>query len=172
MFQFSLDWLVISPQRHLQPRLRLDRVRGLMLLPEPFVGPAQRAMPLIRLTETVKMQPITWQISYTGKLPSIQKLPVAVGLFFIGTEFSNLHYLVRQRSRRPDQRVLHFGGHPLRPKVPSVPAEVLELPQKALADELVQAYFVHVNRGLPIIDEDDFMKVYNGPRGHWSFPNM
>lgn len=53
-------------------------------------------------------------------------------LFFIGTEFSNLHYLVRQRSRRPDQRVLHFGGHPLRPKVPLVPAEILELPPKAL----------------------------------------
>lgn len=91
-------------------------------------------------------------------------------LFFIGTEFSNLHYLVRQRSRRPDQRVLHFGGHPLRPKVPSVPAEILELPPKALADELVSAYFVHVNRGLPIIDEDDFMKVYHGHVGTGHFP--
>lgn len=91
-------------------------------------------------------------------------------LFFIGTEFSNLHYLVRQRSRRPDQRVLHFGSHPLPPKVPSVPAEILELPPKALADELVRAYFMHVNRGLPIIDEEDFMKIYNGDESAGHFP--
>lgn len=91
-------------------------------------------------------------------------------LFFIGTEFSNLHYLVRQRSRRPDQRVLHFGSHPLPPKVPSVPAEILELPPKALADDLVRAYFTYVNRGLPIIDEEDFMKVYNGDEGAGHFP--
>lgn len=91
-------------------------------------------------------------------------------LFFIGTEFSNLHYLVRQRSRRPDQRVVHFGSHPLPPKVPSVPAEILELPPKALADELVKAYFFHVNRGLPIIDEEDFMKVYNGYEDNGHFP--
>ncbi|KAL0930905.1 acetamidase regulatory protein [Colletotrichum truncatum] len=83
-------------------------------------------------------------------------------LFFIGTEFSNLHYLVRQRSKQPDHRVLHFGSHPLAPKVPSVPDEVLELPPKALADELVKSYFVHVNRGFPIIDEEDFMRTYNG----------
>lgn len=91
-------------------------------------------------------------------------------LFFIGTEFSNLHYLVRQRSTRPDQRVLHFGSHPLAPKVPSVPAEILELPPKALADELVKAYFGHVNRGLPIIDEEDFMKVYDGCESTGHFP--
>ncbi|KAJ0293267.1 hypothetical protein CBS470a_002054 [Colletotrichum nupharicola] len=91
-------------------------------------------------------------------------------LFFIGTEFSNLHYLVRQRSRRPDQSVLHFGSQPLAPKVPSVPAEVLELPPKALADELVKAYFAHVNRGLPIIDEEDFMRIYNGTEGSGHVP--
>ncbi|KAI8306122.1 Acetamidase regulatory protein [Colletotrichum sp. SAR11_59] len=91
-------------------------------------------------------------------------------LFFIGTEFSNLHYLVRQRSRRPDQSVLHFGSQPLAPKVPSVPAEILELPPKALADELVKAYFAHVNRGLPIIDEEDFMRIYNGTEGSGHVP--
>ncbi|KAF9875474.1 acetamidase regulatory protein [Colletotrichum karsti] len=91
-------------------------------------------------------------------------------LFFIGTEFSNLHYLVRQRSKRPDPRVLHFGSHPLAPKVPAVPAEVLELPPKALADELIKTYFVHVNRGLPIIDEEDFMKIYNGSEHTGHFP--
>ncbi|KAK7452576.1 fungal specific transcription factor domain-containing protein [Colletotrichum acutatum] len=82
-------------------------------------------------------------------------------LYFIGTEFSNLNYLVRQRSQRPDQHVLHFGSHPLAPRMSSVPPEALELPTKALADELVQAYFVHINRGIPIVDEEFFMKKYN-----------
>ncbi|GJC90603.1 acetamidase regulatory protein [Colletotrichum liriopes] len=82
-------------------------------------------------------------------------------LYFIGTEFSNLNYLVRQRSHRPNQNVLHFGSHPLAPRMSSVPPEALELPTKALADNLVEAYFVQVNRGIPIVDEDHFMKKYN-----------
>ncbi|KAK1453395.1 fungal specific transcription factor domain-containing protein [Colletotrichum melonis] len=43
----------------------------------------------------------------------------------------------------------------------SVPPEALELPTKALADKLVQAYFMHINRGIPIVDEEFFMKKYN-----------
>ncbi|KAK2044872.1 fungal-specific transcription factor domain-containing protein [Colletotrichum somersetense] len=82
-------------------------------------------------------------------------------LYFIGTEFSNLHYLVRQRTHRPSQNVLHFGSHPLAPRMSSVLPEALELPTKALADDLVEAYFVHVNRGIPIVDECQFMKKYN-----------
>ncbi|KAK2056444.1 fungal-specific transcription factor domain-containing protein [Colletotrichum caudatum] len=82
-------------------------------------------------------------------------------LYFIGTEFSNLHYLVRQRTHRPSQNVLHFGSHPLAPRMSSVLPEALELPTKALADDLVEAYFVHVNRGIPIVDERQFMKKYN-----------
>ncbi|WYZ38421.1 hypothetical protein EsH8_III_000335 [Colletotrichum jinshuiense] len=43
----------------------------------------------------------------------------------------------------------------------SVPPEALELPTKALADELVQAYFTYINRGFPIVDEDFFMMKYS-----------
>ncbi|KAH6696822.1 fungal-specific transcription factor domain-containing protein, partial [Plectosphaerella plurivora] len=84
-------------------------------------------------------------------------------LYFIGTEFSNLNYLVRQRSRKSAQNVLHFGSHPFAPRMPSsVPQEALQLPTKALADELIQAYFTHINPGFPVVDEDEFMKSYNG----------
>ncbi|RSL80628.1 hypothetical protein CEP51_006449 [Fusarium floridanum] len=86
----------------------------------------------------------------------------AARLYYIGTEFSNLNYLVRQRARQPDQNVLHFGSHPLARKIPSVPQEALQLPPKALADELVRAYFIHVNKGFPIVDEEEFMDRYNG----------
>ncbi|TQN69496.1 Acetamidase regulatory protein, partial [Colletotrichum shisoi] len=96
-----------------------------------------------------------------GEETGVQEILPSGRLYFIGTEFSNLNYLVRQRSHRPDQNVLHFGSHPLAPRMSSVPPEALELPTKALADDLVQAYFVHVNRGFPIVDEDYFMKKYN-----------
>jgi transcriptional regulatory protein AMDR len=84
-------------------------------------------------------------------------------LYYIGTEFSNLNYLVRQRSRESAQNVLHFASHPFAPRMPStIPHEALQLPTKALADDLIQAYFSHVNPGFPIIDEEVFMKSYNG----------
>ncbi|KAF4970124.1 hypothetical protein FZEAL_10107 [Fusarium zealandicum] len=83
-------------------------------------------------------------------------------LYFIGTEFSNLNYLVRQRTRQSDPNVVHFGSHPLCRKVPLVPQEALQLPSKILADELVTAYFYHVNRGFPIVDEDEFLARYHG----------
>lgn len=82
-------------------------------------------------------------------------------LYFIGTEFSNLNYLVRQRSRRVSLDQLHFGSHHPARKVSRVPAEALELPEKALADELIAAYFALINPGWPIVDEVDFMERYN-----------
>ncbi|KAH7023442.1 fungal-specific transcription factor domain-containing protein [Ilyonectria destructans] len=82
-------------------------------------------------------------------------------MYFIGTEFSNLNYLVRQRSRQVNPDRVHFGSHHPARKLSRVPAEALEMPEKALADELVQAYFTHINTGWPIVDEEDFMTKYN-----------
>ncbi|OBS18155.1 hypothetical protein FPOA_09882 [Fusarium poae] len=96
-------------------------------------------------------------------LPKVGEITRSERLFFIGTEFSNLNYLVRHRALRKDQKdVLHFGTRRLARKIPSVPEEALKLPPKALADVLVKAYFDHVNRGFPIVDEDEFMEIYNG----------
>ncbi|KAM0559636.1 hypothetical protein ACHAPJ_004160 [Fusarium lateritium] len=96
-------------------------------------------------------------------LPKVGEISRSERLYFIGSEFSNLNYLVSHRALRMDQKdVLHFGSRALARKVPEVPEEALKLPPKALADELVRAYFVHVNRGFPIIDEEEFMESYNG----------
>ncbi|EWZ44666.1 hypothetical protein FOCG_00840 [Fusarium oxysporum f. sp. radicis-lycopersici 26381] len=96
-------------------------------------------------------------------LPKVGEISRSERLYFIGTEFSNLNHLVRHRALRRDQKdVLHFGTRRLARKVPSVPEEALKLPPKALADELVTAYFAHVNPGFPIVDEDEFMTSYNG----------
>nr|RBQ92916.1 hypothetical protein FVER53263_08284 [Fusarium verticillioides] len=96
-------------------------------------------------------------------LPKVGEISRSERLYFIGTEFSNLNHLVRHRALRRDQKdVLHFGTRRLARKVPSVPEEALKLPPKALADELVTAYFIHVNPGFPIVDEDEFMTSYKG----------
>jgi len=96
-------------------------------------------------------------------LPKVGEISRSERLYFIGTEFSNLNHLVRHRALRSDQKdVLHFGTRRLARKVPPVPEEALKLPPKALADELVTAYFAHVNPGFPIVDEDEFMTSYNG----------
>ncbi|KAF4955010.1 hypothetical protein FGADI_4849 [Fusarium gaditjirri] len=96
-------------------------------------------------------------------LPKVGEISRSERLYFIGTEFSNLNHLVRHRALRRDQKdVLHFGTRRLARKVPSVPEEALKLPPKTLADELVAAYFAHVNPGFPIVDEDEFMTSYNG----------
>ncbi|KAK7425353.1 hypothetical protein QQZ08_008139 [Neonectria magnoliae] len=91
-------------------------------------------------------------------------------LYFIGTEFSNLNYLVRQRSRHVNLDQLHFGSHHPARKISRLPAEVIELPEKALADELVQTYFTHVNPGWPIVDEVDFMARYNANDPRYKVP--
>lgn len=92
------------------------------------------------------------EISQTGRL------------YFIGTEFSNLNYLVRQRSRATNPEILHFGTPPMGRGLPSVPSEALQLPPKGVCDQLIEAYFVHINRGFPIVDEDEFMKIYRDPQ--------
>lgn len=81
-------------------------------------------------------------------------------LYFIGTEFSNLNHILQHRSRWPNESVLHFGSLTFPARTPSMPSGSLELPNKGLADELVEAYFTHVNRGFPIVDEIDFKRSY------------
>lgn len=88
------------------------------------------------------------EISQTGRL------------YYIGTEFSNLNYLVRQRSRVMDPNILHFATPPMGRGLPVMPSEALQLPPERLCDQLLEAYFLHVNRGFPIVDEDEFMTVY------------
>lgn len=87
---------------------------------------------------------------------------------FIGTGMSNCHYLVRQNpSGSDDEGILHLGYSQeyLRGNTYArglVPSEILERPEKEVADALIQAYFNFVNCGWPIVDEDDFMAQYEG----------
>ncbi|KAH8168737.1 fungal specific transcription factor domain-containing protein [Sarocladium implicatum] len=82
-------------------------------------------------------------------------------LYFIGTEFSTLNHLVRQRTRPEDHAVLHFGSRTNAPRLPQVPADCLRLPGKRLSRELIDAYFSLVNRGFQIVHQETFMNSYD-----------
>ncbi|KAF7597105.1 hypothetical protein BBP40_010579 [Aspergillus hancockii] len=87
-----------------------------------------------------------------------------VRAIYVGHELSNMSFLIRQQ-RDKDDDVYHFAGNEiprrqLRTGHDQLLMDALTLPEPALADELVHAYFTHVNPGYPIIEEDLFMTQY------------
>ncbi|KEY71193.1 hypothetical protein S7711_02304 [Stachybotrys chartarum IBT 7711] len=95
---------------------------------------------------------------------------------YVGTEVSNFNYLVRQSSiRAGNDESFHFANRQFHPSLTSynlhrMPPDVLQRPEKSLADELIKAYFDEINRGWPIIDEEDFMVKYGGQDLHNPMP--
>lgn len=90
-----------------------------------------------------------------------------VRITYVGKDVSNISFLVRQRLEGQNERVYHFPSDEIAKKYmrhesDRVPQEAFMLPDKALADELVTAYFTHVNPGCPILNEDIFMTQYAG----------
>ncbi|KAH8428076.1 uncharacterized protein LDX57_005781 [Aspergillus melleus] len=87
-----------------------------------------------------------------------------VRAIYVGHELSNMSFLIRQQ-REQDDNVYHFAGNEiprrqLRTGHDQLLMDALTLPEQALADELVHAYFSHINPGYPIIEEDHFMTQY------------
>ncbi|KAL4887928.1 fungal-specific transcription factor domain-containing protein [Aspergillus ambiguus] len=87
-----------------------------------------------------------------------------VRAIYVGHELSNMSFLIRQQ-RDKDDGVYHFAGNDiprrqLKTGHDQLLVDALTLPEPALADELVEAYFAHVNPGYPIIEEDLFMTQY------------
>jgi transcriptional regulatory protein AMDR len=87
-----------------------------------------------------------------------------VRAFYVGHEHSNMSFLIRQQRDR-DDNVYHFASNEIPRRQmktghDQLLMDALTLPEPALADELVQAYFTYVNPGYPIVDEDLFMTQY------------
>lgn len=85
----------------------------------------------------------------------------------MGKDVSNISFLVRQRLEGRNEKVYHFPSDEIAKKYmhhepDRVPQEAFMLPDKALADELITAYFSHVNPGCPILNEEIFMTQYGG----------
>ncbi|KAL2826810.1 fungal-specific transcription factor domain-containing protein [Aspergillus cavernicola] len=88
-----------------------------------------------------------------------------VRAIYVGHELSNMSFLIRQQ-RDTDDDVYHFAGNEiprrqLRTGHDQLMMDALTLPEPALADELVEAYFAHVNSGYPVVEEDLFMAQYH-----------
>ncbi|GAD92727.1 acetamidase regulatory protein [Paecilomyces variotii No. 5] len=87
-----------------------------------------------------------------------------VRAIYVGHDVSNISFLIRQQ-RGKDGDVYHFAGNDipkrhLRTGHDELLKDAVSLPEQSLADELVEAYFAHVNPGYPIVDEDVFMTQY------------
>ncbi|KAM5458103.1 hypothetical protein McanCB56680_005424 [Microsporum canis] len=96
-----------------------------------------------------------------------RKIQKNVRVIYVGQDVSNLNFLLRQQHLDRDDEVYHFATNEISRKYiecgfEQVPRDAFVLPEPALADELVDAYFKHVNPGFPILAEDIFMAQYKG----------
>ena len=101
--------------------------------------------------------------------PGKREIRRGVRAIYVGHDVSNMSFLIRQQ-RDTDDDAYHFAGNEiprrqLKTGHDSFLIDALTLPEQALADELVEAYFAHVNPGYPIIDEDLFMAQYRSRDG-------
>ncbi|KAK2749226.1 hypothetical protein FQN57_006842 [Myotisia sp. PD_48] len=90
-----------------------------------------------------------------------------VRVIYVGQDVSNLNFLLRQQHGDRDDEIYHFAANEISRKYieggfEQVPRDAFVLPDAELADELVDAYFKHVNPGCPIIEEEHFMSQYKG----------
>lgn len=95
---------------------------------------------------------------------SIQR---GVRITYVGKDVSNINFLVRQREGGDNETVYHFPSDQIARQFITheperMPRDAFILPDQALADELVDAYFTKINPGCPIVDEEIFMGQYRG----------
>lgn len=88
-----------------------------------------------------------------------------VRVIYVGQDVSNLNFLLRQQHGDREDEVYHFATNEISRRYiqsgfEQLPRDAFVLPEQSLADELVDAYFTHVNPGCPIIDEDVFLSQY------------
>ncbi|KAI5301046.1 hypothetical protein KEM56_002019 [Ascosphaera pollenicola] len=96
--------------------------------------------------------------------PAIQQ---GIRVIYVGQDMSNMNFLLRQQqlSEVWNEDIHHFPASETprqyhRKAFDQIPRDALELPPQPLADELVDAYFTHINPGCPIVEEDVFMSQY------------
>lgn len=99
--------------------------------------------------------------------PELDERPIDSNarMTYIGTDVSNVNFLVRNqfcpRARASD--VCHYPTNRIFRRGPAdgLPLDAFQLPPRTLVDELLEAYFRHVNPGFPVVDERIFMAQYS-----------
>ncbi|KAF2772214.1 hypothetical protein EJ03DRAFT_349008 [Teratosphaeria nubilosa] len=80
---------------------------------------------------------------------------------YLGSDVSNVGFIARTTGQ--DVNIHHVPTNTLRQvtNLPlQVPAEVLQLPDKPLVDQLLRTYFSYINPIFPVVDERRFMAQY------------
>lgn len=96
----------------------------------------------------------------------IRIIQKGVRIVYAGQEFSNINYLIRHRAQ--NEAVHHFPANQISRKYLSmddrqnIPKDAFTLPAPKIVDDLLDAYFRHVNPFCPILDETIFMAQYRG----------
>jgi transcriptional regulatory protein AMDR len=102
----------------------------------------------------------------------LQYNPIRARCTYVGTELSNLNYLIRERT--VDHHVYHYpcsqiyvprifrNSQP--PATPNlIPKDAFVLPPKHVADVLVADFFEHIYPAFPIIDKESFVAQLEQP---------
>jgi transcriptional regulatory protein AMDR len=82
---------------------------------------------------------------------------------YVGTQVSNLSFLAD--AANPFNTSSHYASNRIARQHVSyepdrLPAEALQLPEKAMVDRLLSAYFDHINPRFPVVDQHRFMAQY------------
>ncbi|KAK3313101.1 putative fungal-specific transcription factor [Apodospora peruviana] len=99
--------------------------------------------------------------------PHIEERPIDKNarIAYIGTQVSNLNFLAGQHFGERTSRVCHYPTNKLDRRETCyepdrLPVEAFQLPSRVVVDQLLDAYFAHVNPGFPVVDEDIFVAQY------------
>ena len=86
-------------------------------------------------------------------------------LTFVGKDVSNVNFIVRQRAGEEGETIYHLSSDDIVSRFnphegDRIPKEAFVLPEPTIANQLVEAYFTHINPWCPIVDEETFMSQY------------
>ncbi|KAK5653050.1 hypothetical protein OQA88_9336 [Cercophora sp. LCS_1] len=99
--------------------------------------------------------------------PHIAERPIdnTARIVYAGTSVSNIHFLASQQFGERAAAVCHWPTNQLARRETChepdrLPVEAFQLPSRAVVDQLLGAYFRHVNPGFPVVDERLFVTQY------------
>lgn len=83
-----------------------------------------------------------------------------------GTDVANVNFLAGQHFGDRTSRVSHYPTNRLARRETChepdrLPVEAFQLPSSAVVDQLLNAYFTHVNPGFPVVDQTLFLEQYS-----------